>query len=335
MALADTEGGFGAPKRAAGPPSRSRREAGWWRLRHILGWASWPFFVWHPRPSAGPGDPGAIRSIVHTGYVISAIAFVVDLGLWRGLFLPGAPLFLLGHLVWISAVGSMLLLNSAFLQHLDGRPLERLGTANLLTLLRASFLPFLLYLLWLGRWRSAIVAYAVLGATDIVDGAVARRRHEESKLGFVLDPFVDILFHLGVLLSLAAVGVLSWLTGGLVAARYLLLLVGCGALFFAKGEIWIQPTPFGKVTGLLISILTGLLLLLQGWHRLTPELRHLLDRSLAVLFAATVLHVLIIGWTNFRRPAQGGTAVYRRGWGLLLGRDAFDRGDKQDGARRR
>jgi cardiolipin synthase (CMP-forming) len=267
---------------------------------------------------------------VHTGYAISAAAFVIDLALWRGLFLPGALLFLLGHLVWISGVGSLLLLNSSFLQHLDGRWLERLGLANLLTVVRASFLPLLLYLLWLGCWSWALGVYAVLGATDVIDGAVARRRHEESKLGFVLDPFVDILFHFGVLVSLAAVGVLSWLTGALVATRYVLLLAGCGALYLAKGEIWIQPTPFGKATGILISFLTGLLLLILGLDRATPGLQKGIDHGLAVIFAATVLHVLVIGRTNFRRPAERGVAVYRRGWGLLLGRDMRRREDDRD-----
>jgi cardiolipin synthase (CMP-forming) len=259
---------------------------------------------------------------VHTGYVLSAVAFVIDLGLWRGLHLPGALFFLLGHLVWISAVGSLLLLNSSFLQHLDGRWLQRLGVANLLTVLRASFLPLLLDLLWLRRWTAALGVYAVLGLTDVVDGAVARRRHEESKLGFVLDPFVDILFHLGVLLSLWAVGVLSGLTGALVATRYVLLVGGCGVLYLAKGEIWIQPTPFGKLTGILISLLTGSLLLMLGLQRATPGLQRVIDDGLAAIFAAAVLHVLVIGRTNFRRPAEHGVAVYRRGWGLLLGRAA-------------
>jgi hypothetical protein len=41
----------------------------------------------------------------------------------------------------------------------------------------------------------------------------------------------------------------------------------------------------------------------------------------------------VIGRINFLRPAEGGTAVYRRGWGLLLGREARPRRD-DDGADR-
>lgn len=323
-----TPGEVGPPFRTPGesPPTQSpatRRS----KLRHVLGWASWPFFAWRPRAADSlpiprrRADTDAVRSIVQAVCALLAVALVTDLWLWRWLHFPGALPFLFGHIVWISGVGSLLLLNSGFLQHLDGRRLERLGLANLLTVLRASFLPLLLYLLWLGHWTAALGIYAVLGLTDVIDGAVARRRHEESKLGFVLDPFVDTLFHLGVLLSLSAVGILSWLTGTLVAARYVLLLGGCGALYLAKGEIWIQPTPFGKVTGILISLLTGFLLLVLGLGRATPGRRLGIDRGLAIIFAAAVLHVLMIGWTNFRRPVAGGVAVYRRGWGLLLSRE--------------
>jgi phosphatidylglycerophosphate synthase len=217
---------------------------------------------------------------------------------------------------------SLLLLNSGFLEHLDGRPLARLGWANLLTVARLFFLPFLPYLLWLREWRAGLFVYVVLGLTDVVDGMVARRRGEESKLGFVLDPFVDILFHLAVLISLAAVGILSWWTGSLVLARYLLLLLGCGLLYLTKGEIWIQPTPFGKGTGLAISVLTSGVLLLLGLGDPSASALHWGDRGLAFFFAAGLIHVVLIGWENFRRPSVGGTAVYRRGWGLLVGHRA-------------
>jgi cardiolipin synthase len=295
------------------------------RFRHALGWTYWPFFAWRPLPQVGPGGPGAILSIVHSGYFFSACALALGLALWLAGQLPGARLFLLLHLIWISAMISLILLNSGFLEHLDGRPLERLGWANLLTMARLCFLPVLLYLLWLREWRAGLALYVVLGLTDVADGAVARRRGEESKLGFVLDPFVDILFHLGVLLGLSLLGILSWLTGGLVLARYLLLLAGCGLLYLTKGEIWIQPTPFGKATGLAIAALTGAALFLLGIGGAAVRGLPWAGHGLSVLFAAGVVHVCVIGHVNFRRPAVGGIAVYRRGWGLLVGRAAGGR----------
>lgn len=310
--------GRGATAGRGAEPETRRRE----RVQHALGWAYWPWYAWRPVSPAEPGGPGVILSIVHTGYAISSVAFLLGLVLWLVLRLFAAPYFLAIQLLWISGLISLLLLNSGFLEHLDGRPLRRLGWANVLSLLRISFLPLLLYLLWLRQWKAALALYALLGLTDIADGVVARRLGEESKLGFVLDPFGDILFHLGVLLALAFGGVLSWLTGGLVVARYLLLLVGCGALYLTKGEIWIQPTPFGKMTGLAIAGLTAIALLLLGTGRGEPPVYRWIDRGLSLLFGAGLVHVLLIGRINFSRPSVGGTAVYRRGWGLLLGHRA-------------
>lgn len=298
-------------------PSREERRRH--RIRLTLGWAYWPFFVWRrvsPEERAGPGP---VPSILHTGYFFSAVAVVVDGALLLHLRHPSALLFLLAHLLWISLFVSLLLLNPRFLEHLDGRPLRRLGWANRLTLARAFLLPLLLCLLWLRLWTTALGAYVLLAVSDVADGAVARRLHEESKLGFVLDPFVDILFHLGILLTLTAAGVLSGWTGALVAVRYGLLLVGCAFLYLWKGEIWIQPTPFGKATGLAIACVSGLLLLLLGIGALRPLWQRGCDLVLRVLFAATVIHVITIGWINMRRPPHGGFAVYRKGWGLLLG----------------
>lgn len=302
---------------ARGRPHRrgDRRAA----LRRDIGWAYWPFFVFRRAPDAREGRPGAILSIIHSGYVYSGLAVVLDLVLWLDLDLPWALVFLPAHLVWISVFVSLLVMNAGFLQHLDGRPLERLGWANRLTMARVHFLPVLLYLLVAGRWTIALAGYVILALTDVADGMAARRLGEESKLGFVLDPFVDILFHLGILVSLSISGVLSWWTGGFVAARYGLLMIGCLGLYHLKGEIWIQPTPFGKATGLVTAILTSLLLLALGVDWRPAPLVLWIDRLLAVIFAACLVHVIIIGWINFRRPAQGGTAVYRRGWGLLLG----------------
>lgn len=298
--------------------SGARRE----RIRHTLGWAYWPLFVWRPVPPVVPGGPGVILSIVHTGYALSAAAVAAGLALWLGWHLEYAPYFLAIQLLWISGLISLLLLNSGFLEHLDGRPLRRLGWANVLSLVRVSFLPLLLYLLWRREWSAGLAIYAFLGLTDVADGVAARRLGEESKLGFVLDPFGDILFHLGVLLALVLSGVLSWLTGGLVIARYLLLLAGCGVLYLTKGEIWIQPTPFGKATGLAIAVLTAVALLLLGfgWGGRVAYLW--IDRGLSFFFGAGLVHVMLIGRINFRRPAVGGTAVYRRGWGLLVGHRA-------------
>lgn len=78
---------------------------------------------------------------------------------------------------------------------------------NGITLVRLCSLPVVLWLMWPGRatptgvfW--AAVVYVLAGIGDVVDGALARRTGQVTKLGKFLDPLVDKLFYLVVLIGL-------------------------------------------------------------------------------------------------------------------------------------
>jgi cardiolipin synthase len=79
-----------------------------------------------------------------------------------------------------------------------------LTVPNIITLVRLACLPVFLYLLFGRDNRAAAAALlAVLGATDWVDGYIARRYHQVSTVGKVLDPVADRL-----LFFVAAAGIL-------------------------------------------------------------------------------------------------------------------------------
>jgi cardiolipin synthase len=70
---------------------------------------------------------------------------------------------------------------------------------NVITLIRLACLPLFLYLLF-GQENRAAAAWllAALGATDWVDGYLARHLHQVSTVGKVLDPVADrLLFFIG------------------------------------------------------------------------------------------------------------------------------------------
>ena len=81
------------------------------------------------------------------------------------------------------------------------KPAGGLWTApNLITVVRLCCLPLFLYLLF-GRDNRVAAGLLLggLGATDWVDGWVARRFNQVSEIGKVLDPAADrILFVVGV-----------------------------------------------------------------------------------------------------------------------------------------
>jgi cardiolipin synthase (CMP-forming) len=75
----------------------------------------------------------------------------------------------------------------------DDEHLDRIFTVpNVITLVRLACIPVFLWLLFgAHRQTAAAILLAVLGATDWVDGHVARRFHQVSTLGKVLDPVAD------------------------------------------------------------------------------------------------------------------------------------------------
>jgi cardiolipin synthase len=85
--------------------------------------------------------------------------------------------------------------------HDADRTASRIATLpNLVTLLRLAFLPVFLWLLF-GREDRAAAAWllAALGATDWIDGYLARRLSQTTELGKILDPVADrLLFFVGV-----------------------------------------------------------------------------------------------------------------------------------------
>ncbi|MEK6398112.1 MAG: CDP-alcohol phosphatidyltransferase family protein, partial [Terriglobus sp.] len=59
---------------------------------------------------------------------------------------------------------------------------------NLLTLLRLLSVPFLVEAILAGHEETALLVFVVAGATDAVDGRLARRLNQTTRLGQYLDP---------------------------------------------------------------------------------------------------------------------------------------------------
>jgi cardiolipin synthase len=125
--------------------------------------------------------------------------------------------------------------------------LDRVVTIpNAISLVRLLCLPIFLYLLF-GRDNRAAAAglLAVLGATDWIDGYIARHFNQVSTLGKVLDPVADrLLFFVGVV-GILVDGSVPWVVAVLVIFREALVSVATLALA-ALGARRIDVTWVGK-----------------------------------------------------------------------------------------
>ena len=92
------------------------------------------------------------------------------------------------------------------------------------------------------------------GATDWLDGLIARRYGVQSTFGGLLDGIADKAFVVSVLLTLASAGVLGWWQVPLVLVRDAAVL--CTALFFALRRDW---AAFGRMSARWWGKLTTLL----------------------------------------------------------------------------
>ena len=105
-----------------------------------------------------------------------------------------------------------------------GRSREVLTIPNLLSLLRLGLLPVFLWLV-LGpdAHGPAVVVLMVIGISDWLDGALARKLDQTSSLGAVLDPVADRLYILVAVIGLAASDAIPVWLALLLAARDLVL----------------------------------------------------------------------------------------------------------------
>ncbi|MCS6841664.1 MAG: CDP-alcohol phosphatidyltransferase family protein [Roseiflexus sp.] len=143
--------------------------------------------------------------------------------------------------------------------------------ANLLTLARLLMLPAALHAMQRPeqRWR----ALGILGAamfTDAIDGAIARRRHEVSPLGKLLDPVADKVMIDATAVTLSRVRGFPWWATALIIGRDVAIILG-GVLIYRRRRIIATAHLSGKATTLALT-LAMLLYLADGPRSGRPAL---------------------------------------------------------------
>ena len=146
----------------------------------------------------------------------------------------------------------------------DGdRSPSNLTIPNALTLLRALGIPVFLWALFAGNQDFlAIVILVLAGATDYLDGKLARALNQYSRLGELLDPLVDRLYIAAVLIGLTIRGVIPlWLLTLLILRDLILATTLPGLYRIGKGPL---PVTFlGKAATLNLLYAFPLLLLAE------------------------------------------------------------------------
>lgn len=131
-------------------------------------------------------------------------------------------------------------------------PVGSLTLANQLTILRIVLIPAFVLLVVYGYLGSALVVFMVAGATDALDGLIARRAGQRTSLGAWLDPMADklLLVTTFIVLTLPGIPLTNhlplWLTVLMISRD--VVIVGVVAIVnLAIGPRTFTPSIWGKL----------------------------------------------------------------------------------------
>ncbi len=132
-----------------------------------------------------------------------------------------------------------------------------LTVPNLLTVFRMVLIPVFVTLLFYQKFVWALAVFVLAGLTDGLDGLLARRFHQQSQLGTVLDPIADKLMLVSsfIVLSMRSVfpqplsshlPVPFWVTVAVIS-RDVFIIVGAAAINIMTGFRGFRPSWLGKL----------------------------------------------------------------------------------------
>lgn len=170
------------------------------------------------------------------------------------------------------------------------------NVANVLTVLRLACVPILGWLMYLGSQGStgardfAAVVFLAASLTDLLDGALARRRGLETPLGALLDPIADKALIGVALIGLSWMGDLWWWVTIVILARELII---TGMRLNIARDVVISASRGGKVKTLLQTVAITMYLAIvpiPGW-----------ELASQVMMAAALIVTVVTGLDYFRQ----------------------------------
>ncbi|MGH9690542.1 MAG: CDP-alcohol phosphatidyltransferase family protein [Candidatus Acidiferrales bacterium] len=140
-----------------------------------------------------------------------------------------------------------------------------LTVPNQLTFLRLAFLPFFIIAIKYEHYAVALAVLVLAGASDGLDGLLARELNQRTPLGAYLDPIADKLLLSSSYFVLALKGKIGWWLAILVLGRDMLLLTACATILVTVGYRPFPPSFWGKATTSFELLMIVLVLLLAVW----------------------------------------------------------------------
>jgi cardiolipin synthase len=118
---------------------------------------------------------------------------------------------------------------------------------NLITLFRIATVPVLILMLYEHQYSWALLVFFISGASDGLDGFIAKHYNMESKLGAILDPLADKALIFSSYLMLMLLGDIPFWLFLTVIFRDVLILVGSLIYVALNGQVKMNPSYASKI----------------------------------------------------------------------------------------
>ncbi len=119
---------------------------------------------------------------------------------------------------------------------------------NLITLARLILAPLAVSMIISQRFVEAFVIFLIAGASDAIDGFIAKRFSLQTELGAYLDPLADKALLISIFVTLAIVGAVHPALAILVVTRDLLILFGVLVAWLLEKPVTVKPVFVSKFT---------------------------------------------------------------------------------------
>lgn len=181
-----------------------------------------------------------------------------------------------------------------------------LTVPNVLSLLRLLSLPVVYHFLTTDRLGLGLLLGFIFGATDWVDGYVARRFNQVTKLGKILDPVSDRVFIVVVGFAMVVADLLPLWAVLIVLFRDALILLG-GILLVGRGGQPPAVTKVGKAAtfGLMWSFPA---FILSGFWGGTPQDPQAFLRPLAWVMFSSALVLYYVAAAQYVKVVTGASS---------------------------
>jgi cardiolipin synthase len=176
---------------------------------------------------------------------------------------------------------------------------------NLISLARLVAVPAMVWLILGGRFQAAFWLFAVVGASDAVDGWLARRLGAVTELGKYLDPLADKMLLVAVFVSLGySRHVEDWLVI-LVVSRDVLIVGGVLLLYVLEQPVAVRPTYISKVNTFAQIVFAALVLFILGLKPAAAWWPDIVDAAAWVVAATTIVSGAVYVVLGIRGVGEG------------------------------